>query len=74
MNRTSVIHCQVTKIVLISYPSKFIYIGGIESKHIIVHRNGQAGVDIKGESDCLLAGEIPVEVEAVPERVPTVDG
>ncbi len=27
MNRTGVLHYQVTKIVLISYPAKFIYVG-----------------------------------------------
>ena len=74
MNRTGVLHYQVTKIVLISHPAKFIYVGGIDSEHIIVHRYGQAGVYIKGESDCFLAREIPFELESVSELVSAVDG
>ena len=73
MYGSGVLHDEVTKIVLIRCPAKFVYVGGVNREHIVVHRNGQAGVDIEGELNGLLAGKIPREVEFVSEVIPTVD-
>jgi hypothetical protein len=73
LKRPGVIHYVIAKSVLIGDPLKFIYVCGIDCEHVIVHRDGETGIDVTGESDCLLAVEIAREIEPVPEVVPAVD-
>jgi len=74
MNRAGVIHYAVTKFMFIRYPAEFVYVGRVESEHIVVHRYSQAGVDVKGKLNGFLTGEISFEAESVSKRVLAVDG